>query len=142
MRKLFSSVLLVGSLTLLGQGCMSTTQVTTPSPAPIPAPAPTPAAATFDQAASIKIGEAVLYPDGLNIMLEKIDDSRCPAGVQCIWAGELAPTIKIQGGDIKDAQQLRLGTMLAPDHVLGMYKIVLKDADTSSISLVVSKSTK
>lgn len=41
------------------------------------------------QAATLSIGETFILPTGTLTFVGPITDSRCPKGVQCIWAGEV-----------------------------------------------------
>ncbi len=45
-----------------------------------------------------KFDEQKKYTTGITVSLTTISDSRCKPGVQCIWAGELAPEFVISGG--------------------------------------------
>lgn len=48
---------------------------------------------------SISVGQTAEI-SGLTVTLNKVTDSRCPTGVQCIWAGEAtAPVTLAQGED-------------------------------------------
>jgi hypothetical protein len=108
-----------------------------PTPAP---PSPTePQAGAFGIETTVVVGMTVRYPDGLTAKLEKIDDSRCPPDVQCIWQGELAATLLLEGGDVGASTQLVLGTVRAPESSLAGYAFALQSAEATSIGLVVTK---
>ncbi|MEO7252320.1 MAG: hypothetical protein ABIW30_06915, partial [Arenimonas sp.] len=67
--------------------------------------------AAFGRPQSIPLGASIRFADGLNITLSRVSDSRCPAGVQCIWAGELAAEFALRGGEPgSSAQTVSLGT--------------------------------
>src|SRR6187431_1498448 len=69
-------------------------------PTPVP-PAPSePQTGAFGTETTLVVGASVRYPDGLTAKLEKIDDSRCKPDVQCIWQGEIAATLRLEGGDV------------------------------------------
>ena len=106
----------------------------------MPEPVPTSQAipASFGEPAALTIGQSVRYADGLRVQLEQIDDSRCPAGVVCVWQGELAPLLRLGGGSLATEQEVRLGTVRAVESTLGNYTIVLHEATTATATLVVS----
>lgn len=64
---------------------------------------------------TLKIGEQVLIKEaGLRISFVKVgDDSRCPKGVTCIWAGNGKVVLKISRGGAK-AAEFELNTNLEP----------------------------
>jgi hypothetical protein len=45
--------------------------------------------------------------DGATLRYERAADSRCPPGVRCIWAGELAYHFTLQAGGASEAFVLR-----------------------------------
>lgn len=48
--------------------------------------------------------------DGLRVRpLSILEDSRCPAGVQCIWAGRLIVQVEVKGGNSREQLDLELG---------------------------------
>ena len=47
--------------------------------------------ASLNTSFSLKVGQMVRFPaEKMELKLISFNDSRCPAGVQCVWAGELA----------------------------------------------------
>ena len=142
----FKSLAVLGaSMLIIGAGCGATP---VPTPAPQPAspsqpasPAPKATAASFGAPVDLNVGSSVTYEDGLEVTLEKINDSRCPKGVKCVWQGELAPVLRLQGGELGNApQELQLGTVRAPKQTLGAYALELRDVTASSMTLQTSKS--
>ena len=70
---------------LLSSACASTS-IPVPAPTPAATPAPSPAAASSELLLAPGQTRAVA---GLEITFEGVaEDSRCPAGVQCIWEGD------------------------------------------------------
>lgn len=66
------------------------------------------------------------FPDALVVTLLRIDDSRCPPNVQCVWAGELAPTFHLVGGALgADARTVQMGTSRTPTATVGAYTLAL-----------------
>jgi hypothetical protein len=53
---------------------------------------------------TLAVGRAVALPGdaGGTIVLDKVDDSRCPIGVVCVWEGEATAHLTLQGGDGPD----------------------------------------
>lgn len=109
----------------------------TPPPA---SPPPASNAAQWGSKQTLKVGKSVTFADGLEVALNKIDDSRCAANVQCIWAGELAPELSLHGGALKAAQTISLGTVQAKSQTVAPYVVTLVDASSDSATLTVAKS--
>lgn len=81
---------------------------TTPTP---PAPPPAPAARTL----VLGVGEAATLADGSRLTyLRLVNDSRCPPGVQCIWAGDAEIALRWQPAR-GPAQETSLHTNPLPD---------------------------
>jgi|GEM_PF-3137484 len=78
------------------------------------------------------------YPDGLKVFLKSIDDSRCPEGVQCIWAGELSYTFTLSK-DGKSIGEVRLGTMTAKTATVGEYTFTLKEGKKVEVIISIVK---
>ena len=69
-----------------------------------------------------------------------IGNSRCPAGLQCIWQGELAPVFSFMAPNTDIAQDVRLGTVTRQTAALGAYTLTLEDATVveTTFTVVVS----
>lgn len=93
--------------------------------------------AQFNQKVSLSVNDSVSFSDGLTMVLKKIDDSRCPEGVQCIWAGELDGTLAVSGGKITKNQEIHLGTMTNKSITLDGYTFSVKDATATNMSILV-----
>jgi len=65
--------------------------------------------AELDQGIILEPGQTVVLPnESLSIrFVEVISDSRCPTGVQCIWAGEVTSLIEIDYQDQKKNMVLK-----------------------------------
>jgi hypothetical protein len=62
-----------------------------------------------DGIARVAINETA-YVDGTKITpLVILEDSRCPAGVQCVWAGQVRITARIELGTVTETRELTLG---------------------------------
>ncbi|HTM67858.1 MAG TPA: Gmad2 immunoglobulin-like domain-containing protein [Candidatus Binatia bacterium] len=110
------------------------------APPPPPPPAPSePQKGDFGAEATLVVGASVRYADGLTVTLQKIDDSRCRPDVQCIWQGEIAATLGLEGGNVGAATQLVLGTVRAPESSVAGYSFALRDAEATSVGLLVAK---
>jgi hypothetical protein len=59
------------------------------------------ASARFGQTANV---------DGLRVTpLRLLEDSRCPRGVQCVWAGQVRISVSVRDGSGVDTRELTLG---------------------------------
>lgn len=101
---------------------------------PINPPADTEA---FGSPVVFNLNEEAVFTDGLKVVLTAISDSRCPKGVQCIWAGEVSVTFEVSGGRITYPGEVRLGTETIPFTTVENYSFSLKSADEKSAELVV-----
>ncbi|MCX6803743.1 MAG: hypothetical protein NTY48_04190 [Candidatus Diapherotrites archaeon] len=59
-------------------------------------------------------------------------DSRCPAGKECIWAGELGVNLKLYGGNLIKEQQIHLAMTTEKSTLIGNYQIELLAIDPSN----------
>jgi hypothetical protein len=130
----FLSSSLFIALILGGSACSNAVPV-----AQEPHPPRLPAAANFGSAI-FRIGKPVLFSDGLTVELKGINDSRCPAKVQCIWQGELAANLIARGGDLGPGETpVMLGTVTAGHRALAGYDFVLSDASPTTATVIVTK---
>jgi len=129
---------LVG-MALAGTGCTHPAITAGSSPAAMSvAVAPTSKAA-FGSTNTLAPGHALTFNDGLTVMLDKIDDSRCPPIVSCVWAGELAPQLNLHGGTIGAPRTIKLGTVTARKLAVAGYAFVLIAASNNAATFVVTK---
>jgi hypothetical protein len=106
---------------------------------PQPEPEPQPEAeATYDQPFTLKIGGMATFFDGLRVRLMRIDDSRCPKDVQCVWAGELGPILEVVGAG-PTVQEVRLGTTTRTKTEIEGYAFELKATTETETTIVVTK---
>jgi hypothetical protein len=95
---------------------------------------------SFGSTNVMKPGSSVTFMDGLTVVLDKIDDSRCPPRLSCVWAGELAPQLTVHGGEDGAPQKLPLGTdSHNRKHAFAGYGFALIDASIGSATIVVTK---
>lgn len=83
--------------------------------------------ARLNQEFDVRVGERVtIKKEGLKITLVKIEeDSRCPEGVQCIWAGNGKVLLKLSKGRSRPTS-MRLNTGIDPDSAAyGAYDVKL-----------------
>ena len=86
----------------------------------------------------LNIGGHITLPDGLTVTLKKVNDSRCPKGVTCVWAGELAPVLSVTGGYFGTAiQEVIIGTVRNQSDTTGGYTFAIRSATTTSANIVV-----
>lgn len=61
----------------------------------------------------VRLGQTA-FVDGPKVRPDRIvEDSRCPAGTQCIWAGRLVVRATVSGGAWSKVMDLTLGTPVA-----------------------------
>lgn len=52
----------------------------------------------------------IAYTNGIRVRpLSVVEDSRCPANVQCVWAGRLVVRSEVIGGSWRETRDLELG---------------------------------
>ena len=74
-------------------------------------------------------GASALVAPGLTLSFDAVEDSRCPPGVQCVWAGRLSYRFSIRrGGAAPERFTLSPAQREAAPAALGGRRIVL-DAD-------------
>jgi hypothetical protein len=103
--------------------------------APTPAP---PLAAAFGSSTVLALDETARYPDGLQVQLKQIEDSRCPKDATCVWEGELAPVLRLAGGSLGEEQQVRLGTVRSLEATVGAYAIALGETTETRAAITVT----
>ena len=96
---------------------------------------------TFGTPITLKIGDTAAFSDGLSVTVQSINDSRCPVGTQCIWAGEISTALSIWVGDLSsNTSNLTLGTVNNTRRTSGQYLFVLNSATESTVTLTVTRS--
>jgi hypothetical protein len=91
------------------------------------APAAPRPAGTF----TLERGASTDVAPGVTLTFESVDDSRCPPGVQCVWAGRLSYRFSIRrGGDAPETFTLSPAQPEAAPGALGGGRILL---DTATI---------
>jgi hypothetical protein len=66
--------------------------------------------------------------DGIRIRpIEVVEDSRCPANVQCVWAGRLVVRARMSGSGWTQIRDFELGVFQAVDR----YRVTLINAEPS-----------
>src|SRR3989338_905091 len=100
------SFLFITSLVLTGVGCLPLNpkdENTIPSPETVEATLDTPFTLSLSETMQIKIDDAY----GLNLTFTSVEnDSRCPIGTQCIWAGEATVQIKSSSSTASEEKEL------------------------------------
>jgi len=91
----------------------------------------------YDQTSTFTVGATRKLDGDLTMTLDSIDDSRCKAGVQCVWAGELSASFRVTKGI--DTQVLRLGEMTAKSVRLFDRTFTLVRIDTNLATVLVKK---
>lgn len=92
-----------------------------------------PRIAVANQAFALSPQQSIALPDGSQLRHERVaNDSRCPAHVQCVWAGDAEVVFSwISAAGVTETFSLRTGT--APrDRKLGPYVLRLRALDRST----------
>lgn len=92
---------------------------------------PAEASAPSPKTVKIAAGATVAVNRFLSVTVVQIEDSRCPKGVACVWAGEARVKLRIQPkGDKAVAAELVLGSPPKPARArtfAGGYRVELSD---------------
>lgn len=95
----------------------------------------------FGKAISVNVNGKVVFPDGLTLSLNQINDSRCPSGAVCIWAGELSASFAATGGKFGAASaKIVIGTIRNKIVSSDGYAFSLIDATENSATIAASVS--
>ena len=78
----------------------------------------------LDEAFTLQVDEAANYRQDITILLNKVNDSRCPEDMNCIWAGELVAELTIQFNDKRFEETL---IMPAGGRAKGKNKFIFDD---------------
>jgi|GEM_PF-2126517 len=132
----------IALLCLVGAGCGRLSFQNGQEPANSPdgppvADKPAVPVVAFDSEVTLTVGASAAYSDGLVVSLERVNDSRCPAGVQCIWQGELAPVLRLRGGSLASDKELTLGTARGLTGAAGDYAVTLSGVTDDAVVAVV-----
>jgi hypothetical protein len=60
------------------------------------------AAAASSGTWTLAVDKAVDLPEGGSVVLDKVEDSRCPIGVVCVWEGDATAHLTFRGGGAPD----------------------------------------
>jgi hypothetical protein len=91
----------------------------------------------FNQLITLRPNDKVSFSDGLNVLLKTMNDSRCPQGVQCIWAGELSGVFILSGGNFTASKEINLGIMNNKRIALEGYIFSLQNITENSATILV-----
>jgi len=76
---------------------------------------------------ALKLNELHTTKDGITVKVVEITDSRCPAGAQCVWAGNAGATLELSHKDLKPAT-VKVNSNIQPrEAVYAGNKITLLD---------------
>lgn len=118
------------------------TTINTPTPLPTQTTPTTPIkndSPQFGKAVTLQMDKKITFSDGLAVALTHIDDSRCPAKVQCIWAGELSAVLEVSGGTIKYPGEVHVSTVTNKTIKVEDYTVSLTSATTKTATIIVTK---
>ena len=99
-----------------------------PQPKPEAPPAPSPVATPGANPGTVVLGfgdEARVAPGTQLRFLRVVNDSRCPKGVQCVWAGEVTVEFELKSASGKT--RFELASSRAPRTAVGTMQFELKD---------------
>lgn len=94
--------------------------------------------AAYDTPVSLRVGMGQEFTD-LSVELLRIEDSRCKAGVQCIWAGELKGVFRVTVTDGQLTSEVFLGQLTQQSTDVGVYTISLVDITESTATISVAQ---
>jgi len=120
-------------------GCTQAAITAGSAPRALPADVALTTKAAFGSTNTVTAGHSVTFTDGLTVVLDKVNDSRCPPIVSCVWSGELAPQLTVHGGGVGVPQTIKLGTVANRKLAVSGYEFALIKATTDSATLVVTK---
>ncbi len=93
--------------------------------------------ATYGSPTTFEVEDSVTFEDGLTVKLLEINDSRCPADVQCIWAGELSGNFELSG--TVETQTVLLGMVSGSDAMIDDYRLALTEITETAATLTIVK---
>ncbi len=82
----------------------STTPLATTTPT-----APTKSSETLPKQITLSSVNYYEFPDGGTVSLKQINDSRCAANVNCIWAGNVIAIFNLKKGNMTESFELKFG---------------------------------
>ena len=131
-------LLLAASFALIGAGCLAIVQPPISSSPGVSGGSRT--IIPLGESFTLKVGQSGDILGGLRVTLISIGDSRCKQGVQCIWAGELSPKLRIEMPNQGAAsEELTLGTLTKREADALGYHFALTEAKEDQATLVVTK---
>ncbi len=92
----------------------------------------------FGKNIALVVGGEANFSDGLYVFVKRLDDSRCPKDVQCIWAGEIAVSMDVSGGKIQIPDEIRLSTEKMKSKKIDGYTFSINSADKEGINFTVN----
>jgi hypothetical protein len=115
-----------------------TLATTTPNPSATNQENPTLESGAFNTPLVVPNGGQLRFADGLIMTITGINDSRCPEGAQCIWAGEVGVELTIVGGALTSGEAIRLGSLTETTKKVGPYTLALITATPYTATITVS----
>ncbi len=108
MKTAITTIVIIAAVGLLAMACVGKpTPVPTYTPVP---PTPTPMPTPTVHRVEIGLGKSVELPgQGIGISFDRVvEDSRCPANVVCVWAGEAVIELTVTEADTSSVVRLSL----------------------------------
>lgn len=75
--------------------------------------------------AVLRLGESLRFSDTVTIVAENVEDSRCPTGVNCIWAGDAVVTLAMRVANASSSFTLHTNGQFAREIEQNGIRIVL-----------------
>lgn len=121
----------------VAQKPVSPTTSTIPTTPPTPT-SPATLAIQNDGTVLMKVGQSVTLSPSMSMdYVRVVNDSRCPVGAQCIWAGEITIELKLHSG--ADQQSFNLTDRANTTAVMGMQIELLSIDRANTASFRVKK---
>jgi len=115
------------------------------SPSPSPSTAPVITEGGLNQPVELKVNDTVrISSENLTIKFSGIEDSRCPSGAQCIWAGEFKAKLEVTvSGKSQEKAELNMlpGEKVIPEQKVGNYTIKLEKVISPTTKAPVGKTS-
>ena len=90
-------------------GVVSTTTVETATSTEVSTTTPIKPSENFPKEVTLSSINYYEFPDGANLSLKKVNDSRCASDVNCVWAGNIIALFNLKIGNTNESFDLKFG---------------------------------
>ena len=112
---IFAALLLMAGVSALYIESANEEKVSVVPPATLPTPLPTETSTLQYGSVTLRMGETAKFKDNTITLLDIFEDSRCPVGVTCIWAGTLKAKIRSVTGVGTSTEVIELGKFITTE---------------------------